>query len=266
MTIAIRSADSLTAHAVCVAAGVRDGLRTAQFYVRDMSNADGLVDGSPRQPTFLSRIVAIAARTVDRALSLAADYSVRLLVPKWRNLPSPFAPGMRQEVMQAISQNRLVMTSLFTAYFFRAARHILDNCTTSPSLVLEHRIDAARRLLAEAGPLPDGSDPAAALGVALLHLVEADPIARLGSLKPNFQFGSDANGNEMDPNIAVMATACLALLLAEEGKPIASLDEDEFFGIAGALIAPRLPAMAAAIKARDTAALAAALAAVRDLY
>jgi hypothetical protein len=69
-----------------------------------------------------------------------------------------------------------------------------------------------------------------------------------------------------DPNIAVMATACLALLLADEGKPIESVDEDEFFMIAGALLTPRLDAMATAVKARDVDALAHELTAVRALY
>jgi hypothetical protein len=70
----------------------------------------------------------------------------------------------------------------------------------------------------------------------------------------------------MDPNLAVMATACLALLLAEEGKPIETLDEDEFFAISAALLAPRLTAMERAVKARDASALARELAAVRELY
>jgi hypothetical protein len=37
MKIEFQTANTLAAHAVCVAAGTRDGLRTAQFYVRDMS-------------------------------------------------------------------------------------------------------------------------------------------------------------------------------------------------------------------------------------
>ncbi len=260
MTIALRSANTLTAHAVCAAAGVRDGLRTAQFYVRDMANADGLQSGSPHTPTFLSKLVAIWARGVDWFLSKGADVSVRLLVPKWRELPSPFAPGMRAEVMEAIRQNRLVRTSLFTAYFFRAGRHILDRCTDAPHLLLEHRIDAARRLMAESDMATNGSAEQA-LASALIHLVEADPVARLGQPKPGYAFMKQA-----DPNIAVMATACLALLLAEDGKPIENLDEDEFFAISGALIAPRLPAMAAAIAVRDVNSLAKELTAVKELY
>ena len=63
-----------------------------------------------------------------------------------------------------------------------------------------------------------------------------------------------------------MAAACLALLLAEDGKPLESLDEDEFFAIAGALLAPRLDVMAKAIKARDAVWLGKELAAVKELY
>jgi hypothetical protein len=260
MTIALRSATTLTAHAVCAAAGVRDGLRTAQFYVRDMANADGVQSASTHTPTFLSRWVGFWARGVDWFLSKAADASVSLFVPKWRELPSPFAPGMRAEVMEAIRQNRLVRTSLFTAYFFRAARHILERCTEAPHLILEHRIDAARRVMAEQ-PVAGNASEEMSLANALIHLVEADPVARLGAAKPGYAFMQQA-----DANIAVMATACLALLLAEEGKPIENLDEDEFFAIAGALISSRLPQMSEAIAARDVNELAAQLLAVKNLY
>ena len=260
MTIAIRSASTMTAHAVCMAAGIRDSLRTAQFYVRDLSNADGVSHELTKAPTFLSRVVAGTARSIDWLLSHAADLSIRLLVPKWRNLPSPFAPGARGEVIEAIRQNRLVLTSVFTAYFFRAAKHILASGTDGPYLVLEHRIDAARRIMADNAATP-GEDATHVLARSLLHLVEADPIARSGPPKTQFGF---LKGN--DTNLAVMAAACVALLIAEEGKPIESLDEDEFFAIAGALLAPRLPDMAEAVKGKDVAALAKALSAVRGLY
>ncbi len=259
MTIALKSADSLTAHAVCMAAGIRDAMRTAQFYVRDMTNADRLEDHLQSKSTILSRVVAGTARRVDLFLSKGAEICIRLLLPQWRNLPSPFAPGMRGEVLEAIQQNRLVLTSLFTAYFFRAGKHILENCTIGPYLVLEHRVDAARRLLAAQNGA--NREPTAALGLALLHLVEADPIARMGRVKSNHKFLS-----VVEANLAVMAAACVALLLAEDGKPLESLDEDEFFAIAGALLAPRLPAMAEAITARDAIRLGKELAAVRDLY
>jgi len=246
----------MTDHAVCMAAGVRDGLRTAQYYVRDMSHADAT---ETAQPTVLSRGVGWAARLADWLLSRAADLSIRIFLPSWRNLPSPFAPHMMEEVTRAIGENRLAMTSLFTAYFFRATRHILDRCAEPPFLVLEHRIDAARRLLAERNI--ESPSRVTVLGEVLLALAETRAIARIGKAKTGYAF---LDGT--DPNIAVMATACLALLLAEEGKPIETLDEDEFFAIAGALIAPRLPAMGQAIKQRDAAALASELAQVRELY
>lgn len=257
MTSAAQTAPSLTDHAVCMAAGVRDGLRTAQFYVRDMSQADRATDGG--SATVLSRSVGVVARLVDGFLSTAADWSIRLLLPQWRSLPSPFAPHMVEEVTGAIRENRLAMTSLFTAYFFRATRHILERCAEAPYLVLEHRIDAARRALAAEPAVAEGRTDA--LGRILLALTEARAIARIGKPKRNFDFLKTT-----DPNLAVMATACLALSLAEEGKPIETLDEDEFFAIAGALIAPRLTAMQHAVAARDASALARELSAVRELY
>jgi hypothetical protein len=258
MTIAIRSADTLTAHAVCMAAGFRDSLRTAQFYVRDLSHADGTDQG--RSSTMLSKLVGRWARAMDWLFSRGADVSVRLLVPQWRDLPSPFAPGMRSEVLEAIRQNRLVLTSLFTAYFFRAAKHILNNGTQGPFLVLEHRIDAARRLMADDGTSLT-ADPTEMLAKTLMHLVEAAAVARTGQPRQQFGFLDAA-----DVNLSVMAAACVALLIAEEGKPIESLNEDEFFAIAGALLAPRLPEMEKAVRQRDVNALAQTLRAVSDLY
>jgi hypothetical protein len=260
MTIALQSADSLTAHAVCMAAGLRDGFRTAQFYVRDMSNADDPHGATSAAPTVLSRAVGIWARGVDWLISSVADLCVRLFVPHWRDLPSPFAPGIRGEVIEAIRQNRLVLTSLFTAYFFRAAKHIVASGTVGPFLVLEHRVDAARRLMADS-PTPTSDDPTLVLANALLHLVEADPIARSGAVRPQFSFIQTH-----DPNLSVMAAACVALLIAEEGKPLESLPEDTFFAIAGALLSPRLEAMTEAVRNRDVTALAHILKAVRDLY
>jgi hypothetical protein len=253
MTDTSQTATALTDHAVCMAAGVRDGLRTAQYYVRDMSQAD---EGAA---TVLSRIVGVLARLADQFLSWAAEFSIRLLLPKWRSLPSPFAPHMVEEVTHAIRENRLAMTSLFTAYFFRAARHILARCAEPPCLVLEHRVDAARRTLASSQLL--ANDHATALGHILLALTEARSIARIGAVKTGFGFLE--NG---DPNLPVMATACLALLLAEEGKPVETVDEDEFFAIAGTLISPRIAAMRKAVADRDPLALSRELAAVRELY
>ncbi len=240
-----------------MAAGIRDGLRTAQFYVRDMSQADS---ASKSAATVLSRLVGRSARLVDWTLSRAADISVRLLLPSWRDLPSPFAPGMRGEVIEAIRQNRLVLTSAFTVYFFRATKHILQSGTEGPFLVLEHRVDAARRLMAESPSRPDDA-PTLVLARALLHLVEAGPIARSGPAKAQFGFLKNS-----EVNLAVIAAACVALLIAEDGKPIESLDEDEFFAIAGALLEPRLPEMQQLVQKRDVEGLSQALKAVGDLY
>jgi hypothetical protein len=240
-----------------MAAGLRDGLRTAQYYVRDLSHADGKAANAA---TFLSRVVGSSARFVDSVLSCAADISVKLFVPQWRDLPSPFAPGMRGEVIEAIRQNRLVLTSAFTVYFFRAAKHILQHGTTEPFLVLEHRVDAARRLMAEQSS--DIAEPATkVLARAMLHLVEADPIARSGQAKPQFEFLAGQNAN-----LGVIAAACVALLIAEDGKPLETLDENEFFAIAGALLSPRLPDMKAAIERRNVDDLAKILDAVVGLY
>jgi hypothetical protein len=257
MTIALGNASSLADHAVCIAAGMRDGMRATQYYVRDVSQADNAGSGSTATP--LSRAVGRIARLIDSALSKLADLSVRLFVPQWRNMPSPFAPHMAEEVVKAIRENRLVLTSVFTAYFFRASRHILNRCTDGPALILEHRVDAARRALADR-PLMQGATEDL-LGHVLLALVDARAIARTAPAHPQYRF---LNGT--DPNLAVMATACLALLLAEDGKPIESIDEDEFFAIVGALLAPRLPVMERALAARDIAGLSKELAAVRELY
>ena len=110
-------------------------------------------------------------------------------------------------------------------------------------------------------PAKAGEEPTRVLARAMLHLVEADPIARAG--RPKAQFGFLATAEE---NLAVMAAACVALLIAEDGKPIESLDENEFFAIAGALLAPRLPDMQKAVEQRDVGGLAAALKAVGELY
>jgi hypothetical protein len=257
MATVVRADSLLTTHAVCAAAGLRDGLRTAQYYMRDMSNADGPEKSAA---TTLSGIVGAIARFGDRVFAAAADLSVRLFVPNWRELPSPFAPSMVEDVTRAISENRLVLTSLFTAYFFRASRHIVERCADRPILILEHRVDAARRRLAGIAKV-EKRDRVTVLAEALLVLAESGAVARHGRVKQGYGFMT-----RVDPNVSVMAAACLALLLAEEGKPIESLDEDEFFAIAGALLSSRLADMEQAVKARDVAALARELQAVRDLY
>jgi hypothetical protein len=213
MTIAFKTADSFSDHAWCMAAGIRDGLRTAQFYIRDMSNADGKGSELPRQSTFLSQIVADWARMVDKAMTWGGNTMIALVVPQWRHMPSPFSTDIVDEVAKAISQNKLLENPLFNAYFFRACQNIVNRWSEPPYLVLEHRIDAARRALAG---LESTSSKLEFLSRALLALVEAAPIARHGILKTNASLLRKG-----DPNVAVCATACIALKRVVKSKELA---------------------------------------------
>ena len=259
MKIEFKTANTLAAHAVCVAAGTRDGLRTAQFYVRDMSKADR--GNGRRNVAFLSGLVARMARLADRFMTWGANVSIALFLPSWRKLPSPFAPGMMNEVAEAIRKNSLVHNPLFNAYFFRAAIHIIGRYSEPPYLLLEHRVDAARRLLAseDISAVPEAETNF--LARTLLALVETAPVARVGK-----SMGSARLFEDIEPNIAIFAIACVALLFAEEGKPIAIHDEDEFFAIVGALILPRLKDISAFIAKRDVASLSKELANIKAMY
>ncbi len=240
-------------HATCVAAGMRDGLRTAQFYARDMTGADGSRSGKPHNPTALSKAVALAARKFDGGLSRAADISVRMLNPRWRNLPSPFDTAARNRVISDLISKPASFNSEFTAYFFRATRHILERWTEPPTLVLEHRIKSVRRDLVI--DHADGTAPSSAvLAQVLVRLIRVRPIAKVGKAKSPFQFL-----DEIDANIPVMAAASLALLLAQEGRPRETVDEDDFLGISGVLLASKTRDIEKAVDSNDTAALAAIL-------
>jgi hypothetical protein len=253
------SSGTLAAHAVCAAAGVRDGLRAAQFYARDLANADGQLKDQPRQSAWLSRLVGSLARSTDQFMTWGARKLLALLLPSWRNLPSPFAPGVLHEVANAICMNSFRNNPRFNAYFFRAAIQILERYCEAPALVLEHRVDAARRHLSA---LPQGdANPVDFLAQTLIALARHGGVARVGKVKPGHQFFAS-----VDPNVAVFAIACVALMLATEGKPSDAMDEDEFFEVTGALIGPRLPAIAAQINAGDEAALAAELTSIKAMY
>ncbi|MDO8353567.1 MAG: hypothetical protein Q7T14_08885, partial [Aestuariivirga sp.] len=91
--------------------------------------------------------------------------------------------------------------------------------------------------------------------------VETAPVARVGK-----SIGSAHLFEDTEPNIAIFAIACVALLFAEEGKPIAIQDEDEFFAIVGALILPRLKDISAFIAKRDVASLSKGLASIKAMY
>jgi hypothetical protein len=252
------TAGTLAAHAVCAAAGVRDGLRTAQFYARDLARADGGSGAAAPQATFLSRAVGGMARLVDRMFSLGADLSIRLFYPSWRSLPSPFTPGLVRQVADAVRTNSLVHNPLFNSYFFRAAIRILDHYCDPPFLILEHRVDAARRKLS----LMDNSGgETQVLARILIALVENGAVARTGKARH-----APFTAFQGDPNVAVFAIACAALLFADEGKPPVEINEDEFFGVTGALIAPRLATIASLTAAGDEPGLARELDDLRAMY
>lgn len=248
----------IAAHVVCAAAGMRDGLRAAQFYIRDLSNADRFAAGESPVP-FLSRMVGQGARTVDRFMNWGADLSIRLILPSWRKLPSPFTPGLMHAVAQAIRENSLVHNPLFNAYFFRAAIHIASRYSAPPYLILEHRVDAARRVLAARDI--NGATESELLARILIALVEQDPVARIGKTAGHNRFFAS-----VEPNVAVMAIACVALMFAEEGKPTEAINEDEFFSVTGALIGPSLPAIAGLVARSDEAGLAHELAHIKAMY
>ena len=254
MTNLSRTADNFAAHAVCMAAGLRDMLRAVQFYIRDMSSVDGWNRPDRSEPTFLSSVVARLARVADRFMTWSTNTAIALLLPGWRKLPSPFARGRLHEVADAIAKNSLVHNPLFNAYFFRAAIHITERFSEPPYLILEHRIDAARRQLA-VQPETDF------LSRTLVALVKSAPIARVGKSR-----GSLHLFEEIEPNVAVYAIACVTLLFAEEGKPIAIHDEDEFFAIVGTLILPRLKDILTLIERRDVTGLSKELADIKAMY
>lgn len=260
MTSASRTATiPFAAHATCAAAGVRDGLRATQFYVRDLSNADHLAQGTAEHAPFLSRAVARAARLVDRLMSWGANASIALFLPSWRKLPSPFTPGIMHEVARGIREDSLVHNPTFNAYFFRAAIHIAGRYSSPPHLILEHRVDAARRSLAPRAA-EDVSENEMMARI-LIALVEQGPVARIGQVSDKNRFFT-----AVEPNVAVNAIACVALMFAEEGKPAEAIDEDQFFSVTGALIGPRLSVIADHIARRDEAGLARELADIKSMY
>lgn len=253
------TADSIAGHAVCAAAGVRDGLRAAQFYARDLANADGQLKLEERDAPFLSRAVGKVARLTDSFMTWGARKLLALLLPSWRNLPSPFEPAVIQEVTQAINHNSFVQNPRFNAYFFRAANHILERYSSGPVLVLEHRVDAARRHLASHAV--SHTDMALFLSRALISLARHGAVARSGTARHGHGFFTAT-----DANISVFAIACVALFFAAEGKPTDAMDENEFFEVTGALIGPRLPDIAALVASGNEVALAQELSAIKAMY
>jgi hypothetical protein len=278
MTTASRHQATLASHAVCVAAGARDSVRTAQFFLRLLSGAEYWgrpleaarhgPGGSAPPPSdirpggfLLAALVSRLARMADRLTTWSVNLSIALFAPEWRKLPSPFTHGIMSEVARAIRADSFLVNPLFNAYFYRAAIHILRRYRTPPFLVLEHRVDAARRtLLADMGVGLYGTEPDF-LAHAIIALVDVAPVARAG--KPR---GASEIAKSAEQNVVVYAIACVALLFAEQGRPAGELDEDQFFAVVGALISPRLPAITSLVVKRDVEGLAKELAEIQTMY
>ncbi|MDQ7248825.1 hypothetical protein [Dongia sedimenti] len=263
--------NSLGSHAASMAANARDGLRAAHYFVQELATADDPAgQGQQRKkPTWLlpadaptsliTGFIAQNARIADKVMNWSSDAAAALLAPDWRVLPSPFNRNMMAEIAAAIGSQSFAANALFNAYFYRAALHILQRYGKPPFLVLENRIDAARRALASAEQ-PDASD-IAFIARALIALVRAAPIAEAGEIDPK-----SVLAKTKDPNVSVAAVACVALLFGDQGKPTDEIDEDAFFAIVGALIAPRLAAIEQLIVRDDIRKLEAELASIKALY
>jgi hypothetical protein len=267
---------SLGSHAASMAANARDGLRAAHYFVQELATADDPA-GQGRQrkkPTWLlpadaptsliTGFIAQNARIADKVMNWSSDTAAALLAPAlmgpdWRELPSPFNRNTMGEIAAAITSQSFAANVLFNAYFYRAALHILGRYAKPPYLVLENRIDAARRALA-AAEQPDATD-VAFIARALTALVRAAPIAEAGVIDPK-----SVLAKTKDANVSVAAVACVALLFGDLGKPTDVIDEDAFFAIVGALIAPRLTAIEQLIVRDDVKKLEAELAAIKALY
>jgi hypothetical protein len=90
----------------------------------------------------------------------------------------------------------------------RAAIHIAKRYSAPPYLILEHRVDAARRNLAPR--FDEAASGDVILARTLIALVEQGPVARIGAVAERNRFFSS-----VEPNIAVSAIACVALMFAE---------------------------------------------------
>jgi hypothetical protein len=254
-----------------MAANARDGVRTARYLVRELAAADAPGQesgGNRRKPpswllpaeaptTLLAGFIAQNARIADNVLSWSRDTATALLAPDRRAGPSPFTPGLLRE-MAAVPMST-TGNALFNAYFYRAFLHILNRNGRSPFLVLENRVDAARRSLALSEPR-EATD-VAFMARVLVALVRAAPIAEAGEIDPK-----SALSRTRDPNVGAAAIACVALLFGDQGRPIDDMDEDQFFAVVGALIEQRLVAIEQMIARDDVRQLEGALAAILALY
>jgi hypothetical protein len=266
---------SLGSQAASVVANARDGLRTAHYLVQELASADDPAaqgDLGKRAawllpadaPTSLiTGFIAQNARIADKAMNWSSDAAAALLAPDRRAMPSPFDRNMMREIATAITGQSFTANALFNAYFYRATVLILQRHAKLPFLILENRIDAARRTLA--GTEARETSDVAFMTRALIALVQAAPIAEAGTIDPK-----SVLAKTKDPNAGVAAIAGVALLFGGQGKPLAKpsdeIDEDRFFAIVGALIAPRLATIEQLILRNDVLKLEAELAAIKAMY
>ncbi|WP_395022090.1 hypothetical protein [Dongia sp.] len=266
MTFLPRIPLSLGAHAVSVAASARDGLRTAHYLVQELASADD--PAAPGEvakraawllptdaPTALiTGFIAQNARLAEKVMATSRD-AATVLLPRDIH-PSPFDRSLMRDLAAATSGHSFTANAVFNAYFRRAALQLLQRYSKPPFLVLENRIDAARRMLGAA----EQADAALMTG-ALIALVRAAPIAEAGAIDPKSVLSATR-----DPNVAILAIACAAALLGATGKPTPETDADRFFAITGALIAANLPALERALQRDDVRQLETELAAIKAMY
>jgi hypothetical protein len=263
---------SLGSHAASMVANARDGLRAAHYVVQELATTDdptGQGGNARKRPTWLlpadaptsliTGFIAQNARIADKMMNWSSDAAAALLAPDWRALPSPFTRNMMREIAAALTSQSFAANALFNAYFYRAGLHILGRYSKPPYLVLENRIDAARRALA-AAEHPATSD-VAFMARALIALVRSAPVAEAGATDPK-----SVLARTKDPNVSIIAVACVALLFGDQGKPTDEIDEDKFFAIVAALISPRLATLEQLIARDDVKKLEAELAAIKALY
>jgi hypothetical protein len=96
---------------------------------------------------------------------------------------------------------------------------------------------------------------------ALIALVRSAPVAEAGATDPK-----SVLARTKDPNVSIIAVACVALLFGDQGKPTDEIDEDKFFAIVAALISPRLATLEQLIARDDVKKLETELAAIKALY
>ncbi len=266
MTFLPRIPLSLGAHAVSVAASARDGFRTAHYLVQELASADD--PAAPGEvgkraawllptdaPTALiTGFIAQNARLAEKVMASSRD-AATVLLPRDIH-PSPFDRNLLPDLVAGASGQGFTANAVFNAYFRRVALQLLQRYSKPPFLVLENRIDAARRALGAA----EHSD-VTSMARALIALVRAAPIAEAGAIDPKSVLSATK-----DPNVAILAIAGVAALLGAAGKPTPETEPDRFLAIVAALIAARLPEIERMVQRDDVRQLETELSAIKAIY